>query len=86
MNTRQAFGVVADHCVALRLPLHAGQPRRRGLAHALQRVGDGEHPAGRRTVRLPSRQTPQRIGRNIVAYRQASCTHRIPSHSRSRSN
>ena len=44
VQPRDAFIVVADHRVAQRLALHAGEPGGLGPAHALQGVRDRQHP------------------------------------------
>jgi hypothetical protein len=67
----QTLGVVADHGVAQRLTLHAGQPGRFGARHAFQRMGDGEGARGSPRVTRPLRPGPQLRRRPFVADRKA---------------
>jgi hypothetical protein len=66
----------AHHGIAQRLPLHPRQPRRFRPRHALQRVGDGEHPRGGGAGGFPPGQPPQRRRRHVIADRKPFAVHR----------
>ena len=61
------FGIVADHRVAQRLPLHPGQPRRFRPRHALQRVRDCQQAHRRSPIRLKARQAAELTRRQVLA-------------------
>lgn len=62
----QTLGVVAQHRIAQRLPLHARKPRRFRSAQPLNCVGDRVHPRRRPSIAFLPRRTTQRLGRQIV--------------------
>ena len=70
--------VVAEHRVAQRLALHAGEPGGLRPAHALQGVGDRQCPQGRPPVRLAPRVPAQRLRRQVVPDRQGRAHRLLP--------
>ncbi len=62
-----AFGVVAHDPVAQRLPVHAGLPRRRLPAGAVQRHGDRQQASANTAVALATGQATQFLGTQISA-------------------
>lgn len=62
----QALGIVAQHRIAQRLPLHARKPRRFRSAQPLQRMGNRVYPRRYPSIAFPPRRMTQRSGRQIV--------------------
>ncbi len=58
----QPLGILADHRIPRRLPLHARQARRLSPAHALERAGNRQHARRRPRVPFPMRQRRSRAG------------------------
>jgi hypothetical protein len=73
-----ALDVEADHPIPERLPIHAGLMRRLPACHAIQSVGKGEQSRCHPAVGLAPGQTPQLLGRNVVADRKGSGHSSIP--------
>jgi hypothetical protein len=76
MKTFWPVGVVAQHRISERLPLHPGEPGGLGAGEAVERVGDRQQPHGGAAVRLASGQAAQLSGRPILA--DDECGHGEP--------
>ena len=73
-----ALGVEPNHPVPERLPVHPGLPRRPLPAHAVERIGQSQEPAGHTAIRLQPSQPPQLLARNIAPNRQRRTHPRLP--------
>jgi hypothetical protein len=57
--------VVPDHPIAQRLPVHAGQLCSHRPDHAVECIGDRQHPPPNASIALATRQPPQLLSRQI---------------------
>ena len=73
-----ALGVEADHPVPKRLAVHPGLLGCPVPAHAVERVGKRDQPAGHTAIRLQPSQPPQLLARNIAPDRQRRTHLRLP--------
>ena len=73
-----ALGVEADHPVPKRLAVHPGLLGCPVPAHAVERVGKRDQPAGHTAIRLQPSQPPQLLARNIAPNRQRRTHPRLP--------
>jgi hypothetical protein len=73
-----ALGVEADHPVPEGLPVHPGLLGRLLAAHAVERVGQSQEPAGDPAIGLQPSQPPQSLARNIAPDWQRRTHPRLP--------
>jgi hypothetical protein len=66
VQTLHSFGIVAQHGVPERLPLHPGQPCGFRPRQALERVGDGQETHRGPAIRLGAGETTQRRGGQVL--------------------
>lgn len=76
MHTARSFGIVAQHRVPERLPLHPGKPGGLSAGEAVEGVGDRQQPHGGAAIRLVPRQAAQLGGGQILA--DGECGHGEP--------
>ena len=81
-----ALGVEADHPVPERLPVHPGLLGRLFAAHAVERIGQSQDPAGDPAIRLQPSQPSQFHARNIAPDRQRRTHPRLPLIARAKGN
>ena len=67
VETGKTLGVVADHGVPQRLPLHPGQASGFGPREAVERVGDRQQARGGTPVRLAPCQAAELLGGQVLA-------------------